>query len=767
MSLEKLFDDRRTRKYIKESIYEGSDLGIGYCTSCRSYSPLIKTFGVQLCEKCCDRLLNIAENYDVVLEGTDKLDVMSLLKEGIIIPDFEKVEKEANARFNGSVADLLKSYGIMLQYDGPDTFLQDGYMKLWKASLLPGNRANKFMIDFDGKYQSARGTLDPDSDGTQAPFVKASSADIDKNKKIVLSNPNWGGYLIGVFKHGVPVDDLAKKAMQAAGLSGKVSARQVSKGGSQSVSAVASQQTAQTAQTTANTNTVPTAPATPKVVGATSNSSSTVNNTATSKPVSAKGKAKVNFKFNTSGTEDNFTVDLSGLEITCTKASENGDVKTYDVSVKGGDSSQFVIDAKGANGDLNALTDKIVDDFVNNPEKIFPAFEGDGKVTKSNKYSIYQFTLDEYTFRDRVLSLATIFNGKTIQSKGGRVILTPRAFLSKASLQGELTKHMDSVLERNYPILFNGNNVVQTSVGKLVHTFNKILPNGDIQTYCPVGNLDFGAVFHADDDRLKSADKAKEAFLSSMFDNLDKIIPEWGSKTLSPKSNYNYELDTTYSDGRKFSVYANFDSSEFLNSGNLVFNMSVLDETSGEEQPKKFRQIIYRKAGTPLSKFMETEGTKIYTEFFGKSNMTDVMTQSAQDKMKSSAKKQSLFNKIASIFVKSHSNIKALGLLEVEVSIEVNNVGKVVSGNITLTDIYGDVADNAKDLQSKVKLESLIKYLKPVSAKDTRDGATVTYKITDIEEFSKDIDLMVIEGLIFEAFGITMVNESGRKVFYM
>ena len=226
----------------------------------------------------------------------------------------------------------------MLQYDGPDTFLQDGYMKLWKASLLPGNRANKFMIDFDGKYQSARGTLDPDSDGTQAPFVKASSADIDKNKKIVLSNPNWGGYLIGVFKHGVPVDDLAKKAMQAAGLSGKVSARQVNKGGSQSVSAISAQQTAQTAQTaqtTANTNTVPTAPATPKVVGATSNSSSTVSNTATSKPVSAKGKAKVNFKFNTSGTEDNFTVDLSGLEITCTKASENGDVKTYDVSVKG------------------------------------------------------------------------------------------------------------------------------------------------------------------------------------------------------------------------------------------------------------------------------------------------------------------------------------------------------------------------------------------------------------------------------------------------
>ena len=147
--------------------------------------------------------------------------------------------------------------------------------------------------------------------------------------------------------------------------------------------------------------------------------------------------------------------------------------------------------------------------------------------------------------------------------------------------------------------------------------------------------------------------------------------------------------------------------------------------------------------------------------------MTDVMTQSAQDKMKSSAKKQSLFNKIASIFVKSHSNIKALGLLEVEASIEVNNVGKVVSGNIILIDPYGDVADNAKDLQSKVKLESLIKYLKPVSAKDTRDGAIVTYKITDIEEFSKDINLMVIEGLIFEAFGITMVNESGRKVFYM
>lgn len=757
MSLDKLFSDRKTRKYIKEQVYNGTDIGQGVCSFCGSEGYLIKALDKCLCESCCDKVLEQADNYDNVFEGIPELDVEGLLCEGYLIPDFQKVQDVANQKFGGSVQALAKSYGFNIKYKPNDTFLQDGKIFVYPDEIKPTSRLNQFMIDFDGKVLSTKGRskLKPDADGTEAPMVVATQADIDKNKQIVASNPNWGGFTIGYEKgkRGRPVGWRKDKSKSQAD---------------------PNQTQAQTAQGTQSTSTQA-----PNPVG---NSTASVPNV-NAKPViqaqnptptvsadtgTAEKVSKLNdYKFDTSGTEDDFTLKLSGLEINAKLSAENGDVKTYDVSVKGGDSKQYVIDTKGSSNVFKTVVDYIVSQAEENPQDLFPGFEGEGKTIGINKYDIYQFTIDEYTFREKVLSLALVFNGKLYQKSGSRAKVSAKAFLSKATMLGELTKHMDEIISNTYPIFFNGNNVVKTSVGKLVYTFKGFDKDRHVLAECPMNGVKFGAVFNNDDPALKDVKNAKDTFLKNMFNLMNIVIPDWDDNVLSKNLDYKYTLPTQTKDGRKFDVYADFDIDGFLESGDLIFKFSVIDQLTGEENPKSAEKVIYRKAGTPLKEFLNKEGQRIFKYYFNDSNMTDMMTLSARKKMESGSKKQALFNKISDKFIKVYSlRVKELNDCEVNVSIDVNANGKITSGTIKVIDFYGDLADNARDLQSRLSLDKVVKYLKFVSAKDTREGAEVTYSVTDIEDFSKDLELYIMENLIFEAFGIVRVNESGRKMFY-
>ena len=716
MSLDKLFSDRKTRKYIKESVYNGTDLGQGVCSFCGNSGFLINALGKCLCEDCCSKVLEKADNYDNVFEGITELDVEGLLCEGYLIPDFQKVQDVANQKFGGSVQALANSYGFNIKYKPNDTFLQDGKIFVYPDEIKPTSRLNQFMIDFDGKVLSTKGRskLKPDADGTEAPMVVATQADIDKNKQIVASNPNWGGFTIGYEKgkRGRPVGWRKDKSQMAQNQTDP------------------NQTQAQTSQTQAQTQSTPIQ--TPNPVGNATVNVPNIN----SKPViqaqnptpTVVSDEKVDklkeYKFDVKGTDRDFTIYLSGLEVSAIITAENGSVLTYRVFVKGGDTKEYVIDTKGSNDVFKTVVDYIISQAEENPQDLFPGFEGEGKTIGINKYDLYQFTIDEYTFRENVLSLALVFNGKVYQKS-------------------------------------------ETSVGKLVYTFKGFDKDGHIIADCPMNGVKFGAVFNNDDPALKDVKNARETFLKNMFNLMKVIIPDWDDNTLSKKLDYKYELPTQNKDGRKFNVYADFDIDDFLNTGDLAFKFSVIDELTGEENPKSAERVVYRKAGTPLREFMNQEGQRIFKYYFKASDMVKTMTDSAQNKMKSGSKKQALFNKISDIFMKHYSpRVKELKNCEVEVSIDVNSSGKITSGIIKVLDYYGDVANTARDLQNKIGLEKVVRYLKFVSAKDTRDGAEVTYSVTDIEAFSNDLELYIIESMIFEAFGIVSINESGRKMFY-
>lgn len=714
MSLDSLFTDRNARKYIKESIDNAVDSGKGVCEYCGNDGFLLEAFGKHICENCCERLNEITDDYSTVFESRELSgdDIFDLLKEGYMVPDFEKLQKDANAKFGGSIKDLMKSYGLFIETYWNDKYL-DGMLYISSKDIRSGSgKVNKFLIDYDSYFASKRGfsTVVPDADGTELPKQVAPQSRIDKNKQLAAND---------------------------------------------TINAPKKRGSSSTSQA------VPQPASTP-----------TVKAPKQKKPVVASTPKKTNSKLEIEGDENDFNIMIADgkVGIRCEKTSENGNSKTYNISVGGDSPATIVVDSEGK--DFKFCAEKIIDGIIGNPGLVLHGFDGIHKDTFDiNSYEVYQFVLDKQSFMGQ-FSVAIYYDGKV--RPNNRVYLSSKAVVSRASLMGELTKYMEDSIKKKYPVLFDKHNVVTTSLGKAVFTFKGFDKDGDPVVEAELGNKPILGKFAKDDSAwtdLENAEENLRTLIDTAIRATGSVIPNYkNSPYYNPKSKPGVdEFDIVAKAGKpdEYTIHAEYRVNDFVETGNITFYMSVLDKRTGIEQPKEFAKVIYKKAGQPLDTFIKIEGDKIYKHYFSKSDMINTMTDSARNKMKNPSKKQGLFAKIAALFVKKHSEINALKDLEVESMIDVNADGKVTKASITVNDPYSEFAESSKALHDLIELDKKVEYLKFKKA-DTRmkDGPSVTYEVKDIEKFSNDLDLMILESLIMEAFDIVSVNESGRKVFH-
>lgn len=173
MSLEALFKDRMVRKDIRSTINEAAEIGFGTCEHCGREASLLSVCGNNICERCCDKIIDETYDFDKVFsEPIVESDVMHMISESYVIPDLKKLENDANSKFKGSIPDLLKSYGMNPHKDWDDK-LKSGMIYIRDNEISGGKtRVNQFLIDYDCSFKTAQAAqkLAPDKDGTIAPL---------------------------------------------------------------------------------------------------------------------------------------------------------------------------------------------------------------------------------------------------------------------------------------------------------------------------------------------------------------------------------------------------------------------------------------------------------------------------------------------------------------------------------------------------------------------------------------------------------------------
>ena len=174
MSLDRLFEDRKIRKYIRDGVNEAKEVGKGICDCCIEEAYLINAFGKNMCESCAKKAFELADDYDTVMESFSDDVVIDCIKEGyIVVPDMSKVQTAANSKFGGSIPDLMKSYGLGVHKDWDDRLSKSKIFIMPKDHKSGKTRLNQFMIDFGCEFDSASVALSQvaDADGTLAPLI--------------------------------------------------------------------------------------------------------------------------------------------------------------------------------------------------------------------------------------------------------------------------------------------------------------------------------------------------------------------------------------------------------------------------------------------------------------------------------------------------------------------------------------------------------------------------------------------------------------------
>ena len=172
MSLESLFKDRKIRESIRNTVNEAKDVGKGECDVCSEEGYLLNVYGYNVCENCYRKIEESAEDYERLFTEEPKSVKDILLLEGYVIPDMKKLEADAKAKFNGSIPDLMKSYGMNPHKDWDDR-IQSGRIYIRDNEISGGKtRVNQFLIDYDCSFLQANAAkkLVPDKDGTFAPL---------------------------------------------------------------------------------------------------------------------------------------------------------------------------------------------------------------------------------------------------------------------------------------------------------------------------------------------------------------------------------------------------------------------------------------------------------------------------------------------------------------------------------------------------------------------------------------------------------------------
>lgn len=709
MALEALFQDRSVRHSLRTQIREAKEIGFGECDSCGRNQSLISVFNHNICEDCCNKILNESYNFDRVFESAlEQDDIDKMLSESYVIPDLKKLEADAQAKFNGSIPNLMRSYGLNPHKDWDDRYSK-GMVFIRDNEISGGRtRVNQFIIDYDCSFTvaSAAQKLVPDGKtGVSAPLK-------------VKGKP--------------------------------ISTAQVPSNGSQP----------------ASTNNI-----------ATQSSSHLVQ-----KNIQAGPGIKAD------GDNQFFKVKLTpGLTLECQRtATGTGNMQGAEVKIDKYPNWKmtYYVDKGSKNVlDNDSLAKGIIENIKKAPESIFQAFTEDdmkdGYVI--NKYPAYSFKFDEKSFDGRNISLILTLNGKAFEKS--RVYLSDKALFKRVNLDAELRDFMDDRLKRTYPMLFNGTADVKTSIGKASTDFISVEASdkyklGEISLRTEIGNVSIP--WKCGGERFTEKDLTHNTVCDIIYSAFSKLIPGYGDPALKTgafagSATDSFSLENLDDNGMKYSMVATFDLNDLYDKGDIVFKMSVLDDHTGEEQPKNLQPIVYRQAGVSLKEFLEKESKKIHAHYFKKSDMQETLTQSAREKMGNASKREALFSKICDTIMDKlrFADRTKWGDISINLdSFEVNKDGKVTNAVIRFFDEDQMCADTSVDLAKFMNAEQSLSFLKFKKADDSprgmsEFGPSVVYDVKDIKKFSEFANLAILEELIFEAFGLTHVNESGRKQIYV
>ena len=754
MSLDSLFIDRRARRYIRESITSAKDVGRGKCDMCGEEDVLKHVFKKNLCDKCRKKILarlvlysNIFcsaqpsdaevldllkgedEDYEEISEGTLRLMQPKRVDEGYFYVDIARLEADAKNKFGGSIIKLMNSYGFKPQLDWYDHYNRGQVFIDGKKIKVgtQGVRANQFLIDYGAFLVSASGSgLDPDFDGTEAQLTIASKSDISRFAAAGAASP-WGIAALNI-------------------KSGKVSDIDLNAPGATAPVPPAAQP--------GTSNSVPAQPQLPTPAAKPVVNAQSVSNA----PASGKVKAKV------SGTDiTKFEINLSAAyKLVCELKSAPGtttkDYQLTFMSASGGKSFDMGNLTVNAKDDIAEIAGKILEMIIEKPSLAIPAFyetdpAGAEKFFEVDKYAGFsKFMFDELSFGSKDVSMLLCdANGKPSKS---RITLSGKALLSRAYLNKELETYQESRLRQYYPVLFDGNNVVKTSIGKARFEFDKTSGNNWVIS------ADIGATtvsFEIDPKALMSLANSVEYLKGKLLEKFDKIIPGFDRGSGSSINTTQKYKGSSVPNGE---LIAEFDENEFLSSGDIVFACKI--SVAGRDYPVPPVSFVYRKAGENLQKFLDKIAAKLYLEGFG-SRTQDALKPTATQKMKTPSKKQALFSRASDEFVKRYKGkIPELEDLDVEVEFSVDQMGQVTSGQIKVTDTYGDFSDS-KELLANLRLDKFASFLKAGKPSTNKRETSVTYIADDLEEFYKGLNLQILEHMIFEAFGLTRITESGMR----
>lgn len=458
---------------------------------------------------------------------------------------------------------------------------------------------------------------------------------------------------------------------------------------------------------------------------------------------------------------------------------ENG---THKMQINDGKPVNIVFLSKGK----EAMMEEAMSLVKKRPHEFFKAVDEEDfqEGYTVEKYEAYSFLFDDKSFDGKNISLALALQGKPYENS--RVYITYKDLNSRASLNKTLQEYVDDRMKKIYPCLYDGTADVKTSVGKAVTYLVAVIPStkdklGEIQLKTEVGNIEIK--WSSSGSRFQDKESTKNSVYDTIYQSMDKIIPSWSNPKFRTKA-YKGSLTSVPTDGfavetinPDMTVYAIFDLNDMYDTGNIIFNISVIDTQSGIEQPKEYEKVVYRKAGVSLENFLSKEGRVIHKEYFDKSDMTQTLKVSAQEKMKSPSKKAAFLEKVKYNLLKGLNRInvnlrKDLEMLEIDFDeFNVNKEGKVTSIIMRISDPNELVSVDARTLGNHLDLEKKLNWVKFQKADNSpralaNYGPSMVYKITNIERFAEVSSLAILESLMLEAFDITTVNESGRKQIF-
>ena len=712
MSLDTFFRDREARANMRKAVNESVDIGAGTCSSCGTYTQQLFDVGNQhICSNCRSKIVDAANDYSKVYNSVS---YTTPIDESYIAPDMTKLQADANAKFGGSIPDLLKSYNLTVRKDWNDK-ISKGRIYITDQNVQGGKtRINQFIIDYDCSFLSDKAAyqLVPDKDGTTAP--------LKVNGKLISGQPSAPS---------------ASKSIPPTSSTQKQS--------------TSTQKPSQPSQSTKLTT--PTQP---------------VQQPSNQSQISSRGgtqnSSSLGLRVDGSGTS--FSVYIAkNVVVNLSQKSVNGSDVDYDCTVQG-INYRFNFKAKGVfknqSVDITKVADSFGSELKNNPALLFPFFDGDGKY----KLAYRDYLTLSPVFSDKSdMSFQPVVGGLLLTKPDVQFIPSTRALFNASLFDKEANSFYRGLIKRALPDLEDGDYTIHTSFGNaLLNISGLIESRGDVAgavLLFTVGKMSFTASFS--DRGIGDFD---EWARNCIWRELSNIIPGWSRGVPVKGGAMSFDLSTTLNSGDTLNISSSVSRDTFLISGDLTFNTDA--QTSSGYWSDNF---LYKDLSLTPEEFIKTETVKKIAQEDNSGGNDKALKQSAQDKLKSPARKVALLSRMSDNILSSLKDYLSVDIsdlsCEVE-SFEINQLGVVSLCTFRISDFDFAVSQTSAELRTYLDLENVANFLKVKTVDEANIdeyGPSVVYTVTNFDEFYLFAKLSVLESLIISVFGILRINESGRK----